>query len=336
MKTLKLAYIDNSLENEGIGSLFEIKPRETGENLRSEFIHYEGKPGVLLSKLREINPDLILLDHFLATKPQPDGLAKFGSSFVEVIKESFPLPPIVGISGAIDKISSGQAKLYDDIFSNNSLSDFSKQITSLGYEFKKIRLHPKKTVQQLIKSMNPPAEDFERIAGVLSESMDDFGGDIKISDPPIGFNRDGLMWIYTNLMKEPGLLLDSQWAGAIFGLTMDGFLRFQKKFSKAKYTGPFSTGFDSRWWKSKLIEIGIQLSKEKNISDLGRLGAKFPGVRQVDLAKCRVCKKINTQTLGLSDESTRAIYVNLHLIHSKIMKESKFKFFEPMRIRTKD
>jgi hypothetical protein len=339
MKTLKVAYIDNSIENEGIGSALELRPKETGGRLSSEFVLYEGKPEQLLKTLRGINPDLILLDHFLSTKPQSDGLTKFGSSFVEVFKEKFPLAPIVGVTGALDKgrtVEAGQVQVYDDLFRNSSLSDNAKQIASLGFEFKKVRSHPIRSIRQLIEKMNAPDEDVERLEKVLMTSLDDLEPTEQLSHSSVRFSRQGFMWIYKNLMKEPGLLLDSQWAGAIFGLTTRAFLKFQKKFSKAKYSGPFSSGFGTRWWRSKLIEIGVQLSKGKNFSDLGRLGAEFPGVRQADLAICQVCKKVNTQTLGLNDDSTRAVFVNLHLIHSIILRESKLSFFEPRRARTRE
>src|SRR3990170_4438351 len=85
--------------------------------LSKKFINVKGKDlrVELNSVIKQPKPDLVIIDHVL-DKTSRDSLIKFGSTVAELMRDTWPTCPIVGISAAKKKlhISVRQERIYDE------------------------------------------------------------------------------------------------------------------------------------------------------------------------------------------------------------------------------
>ena len=152
---------------------------------------------------------------------------------------------------------------YDEILFNDSLQtdpgplQTAKQLVSLIEGFGMLAAVEEKNWEGLLRTLG--ANESE--AHSLREAQ-----------PPGGRTEpwrvpEAARWIRKVICNYPGILYDSLHASAALGISQDDFASesVQASFRPARYSGPFASSDDPRWWKQRFLERAYGLMKEAEV-----------------------------------------------------------------------
>jgi len=262
MKIIKTAYIDDD-DKELKKYKRKFETEETAKN-RFEIIAINAQMKIedIIGKIKESNPELILVD-FKLTKPKDGVLVGIsGASLSTALREKFQEIPIVLFTRrSVFKIERYPSRILSNLDEIIYKSDVFREegkyldfLYELAIGFEKLRNAQPKNWINLLKLIKAPESDYDSL---------------KLSNPPITSGKEWLIseavdWIRNIVLKYPGILYDSIHSATFLGISENAFLSdsIQKFFIDAKYSGVF-TPVEGRWWKSKLQEIAESIMNEK-------------------------------------------------------------------------
>lgn len=249
----------------------------------------------LLKNYKKSPPNLVIIDQVLNAAKQEIGIPiHFGSSIVEVLRESWQHIPIIGITGQeLDAEKLLPRRIFDELFSislqNRSLHD---EIYAIFRGYQQLR-NAEISIAKLLPKFQCMDEDEEIIGNLLK-------GQFQDKKFPL---FDFAHWVRIELMGYPGLLLNSAFAANLIGLNATGFQKIEPLLQKAKYKGPFSSEARPRWWKSAILQYVFENSNNQNESLSWRAGHDLPSIVKSDYSKCVHCQKYYPEVLGFKDKT---------------------------------
>jgi len=284
----KILYIDDD-ERE----LKKYKNKfETDSRLKNKFSLITSNPPKCLedyARLSREEPQLMLID-FDLTKPDYQGrvISISGVSLATELRQKCPDIPIILFTRKSvfnDKdyyvkqtLSSIDQVIYkSELFKIDSKLLYDLYVLAEG--FKKLSESTPKLWKNLLKIINAPPEDYEKL---------------KASNPSISIGlwtvSNAANWIRNTLMAYPGILYDSLHAATFLGISESAFLtkNVQQFFEKAEYSGVLASS-DKRWWKSALSRIATnKMNKDElNLSFMEGFHALWRRIKHVSLEKSK-------------------------------------------------
>lgn len=280
------------------GDLRKYKAKfDTDERSKSRFKIATCRTPTSTEDYKEVEkerPELILVD-FDLTRPNANGKVPgiSGVTLSTELRQKFPETPIVlftrknvfkiqDYSNIKQTLSSIDKYIYkNELFKLDTL--FLDFLYELAIGFKKLRERKSKNWDDLLKILKAPESDYDNL---------------KLSNPPIASERrtiwsvsEAAKWIREILITYPGILYDAVHSAIFLGISKNAFLTddVQQLFSKAKYSEIFKPP-ESRWWKSKLLEIAISKMNRKERDLPVREGFSLAWERtkktQIEKSKC--------------------------------------------------
>jgi len=241
-------------------------------------------------------PDLIIMDHRL--QDVESDLFKTGSTVAEIIREKWPVCPIVCVTAVEPKeIDSHKRFIYEDVFDISNISNYYLSLLSIAQSFKKLQSKKIENIEQLIRFLKVPKEDKEKLITILPDILKK------------GFSDTGLplfiyKWARKTLIEKPGFLYDRLWAATLLGIKEESFHKVAEIFKKAKYTGIFADDNNERWWQSSLRKILSSTITDSDSIYPWALGRKLPGISPKDFSKCHVSGEEYPETVAFIDEES--------------------------------
>ncbi len=291
-RKLRFIWIDDDPDRESDATTMQ-------ERLGAKVAFKNAKRQDLLSLLSEIRgeaePDLILMDHRFTNAENQF----VGSTAAEYLRESWPDCPIVCITGAgLEEVDSHKSALYEQVGEIQKISNYDSILISTAQSFRKLRSKPPANTGELIKYLNAPKDDYQRLEAVIPD-------EIKMSYKGTGLLLLISKWVRNALMKRPGFLFDKLWAATFLGIKEESFHKVEHLFEKAKYSGIFTHRGEELWWQSKLRSILSSLVESEKVLlpwEMGRLLSE--NITSHDHSKCYLpnCSRI-PETVAYIDGS---------------------------------
>jgi len=222
-----------------------------------------------------IPPDLILIDHkFDEDRSQ---IFKTGSSVAAVIRDKWPLCPIICVTGvSINALSSLNKSLYEEVIPYHDISDYDETILSIAKAYIKISETRYKNLNKLFELLQAPETEYGKLKTILpNELKEDFRDK--------GFATNFSHWIRNTLIGRPGFLYDKLWLSTLLGIKEASFHKVENLFKPALYTGIFKLDSNPRWWKDSALTI---LSEK-----VTGMGLSYDKGRQLKYGKTVITKK---------------------------------------------
>lgn len=287
-KKMRFVWIDDSPQRKTSAENFE-----KAKNISIEF--KEVRNNSLEDSLNISEPDLIIMDHNLEN--MASRIFQTGSTAASFIREKWPECPVVCVTGVSkNDVDDQKRKYYEDLFEINKISKYYDSIISIAEGFRKLKAKRPKNSSELLKLMNAPKTDLERLSSVLPHQL-------KIDLVPKNksqiFNIS--QWTRKTLLERPGFLYDKLWVATLLGLKEEGFDKVEKMFESAIYSGIFAEPSQKRWWKSKVLAIlsehveGVGLPWVK--------GRKLPKITKKDYSKCYQSNSDFPETVAYVDDT---------------------------------
>ncbi|MFB6186398.1 MAG: hypothetical protein ABEI86_05970, partial [Halobacteriaceae archaeon] len=212
----------------------------------------------------EDKPDLILVDWVLHQKSDYE---QDGISFEGRIREFFSDTPIFAFRA--EEIEKRQSKErfdlifeLEDLTAENAAERLIDEIK--GYE--DLLAIRGDGLDSLMELLDVPEDDREEhLPSVLPQEFSE--GVPGENDYESGAVLRLARWIRNHLIGKPGLTWNQRLTATKVGVSEEAFEEeYQEEFRNSVYTGPFSTGADKQWWKSRVIDRLIELSAEKDVT----------------------------------------------------------------------
>jgi hypothetical protein len=211
-------------------------------------------------------------------------------SIVSAVAERMGIPTCLyergGTLGALAKFKRWNLK---EIIVDGDNPDFGKECAGLfrGFQFittelEKIRLK-RMTPAEILGRILANEEEVDRIAlygageqSVLRELLPyyDEAKNNAVSEIKKRYPRILGNWLYTSILRYPGILVNETAAASYLNIDEKDFARpdVRELFTSARYEGPFSE-CGSWWWRRKIDRTlenksGLDYAKEKQLEDL--------------------------------------------------------------------
>lgn len=248
-------------------------------------------------------PDLIIIDHKF--EDADSGVFKTGSTISAYIREYWPSCPIVCVTG-VDSVSVDFQKksLYESVYEYHNISNHYSEILSIAKSFKKMENTSIDSISDVMKLLNVPEEDEEKLANVMPKEL-------KNGLKDKGINTLISHWVRSILITRPGFLYDIKWLSMTLGIKENSFHKVEKLFNKALYKGLFANESDPRWWRSEILTILNEKSKDGRLSQ--EKGRKLKGINNSDYSQCYVNSSDTPQTIAYVDETPNSTQRPMHL-----------------------
>ena len=239
-KKLEIIWMDDSPLRKGAAS-------NLGKRLKANVAFIDLTVEAIIDMLSIDEPDLIMIDHNLPNMISEE--FKKGSTVAAVLREKWPVCPIVGITAQpINTIDSQNRSLYEEVFSFDNISEYDETILSIARSFKALRAKKPKTIEGIIKLFGAPLEDKEKLKQILPSVLK-----TNLHEKSLILNLS--TWVRKVLLERPGFLYDSLWAATYLGIKETSLSKVKSIFKSAEYTGIFQDASRKRWWKSQLATI---------------------------------------------------------------------------------
>ena len=297
--------------------------KSLGVAIKFENVKDKSLDDVLDRIMSEKLPDLIMLDHKL--EDAITGIFKTGSTAAESIREKWPECPIVCITGmSKGEVDSRKLALYEELFEINKISKYGTYILAIAKAFNKIKKNPPSDVDDILKLLKAPKEDYERLKSIMPHELKTNFGDK-------GLLTSVSSWTRKILIDRPGFLYDRLWIATLLGIKVASFKKVEAHFAPAKYTGVFQNESQERWWKSKVLVI---LSKMVDASGLPwHKGRYLPNIVARDFSRCYSSNDFFPETVAYTDQTSTAKLAPMKLKHTVAHPDyTEMLFFEEIRI----
>jgi hypothetical protein len=268
-------------------------------------------------------PTLIILDQNLENANR--GIFVKGSTVAAFLRESWAACPIICITGEdVHNLNGQQKAQYEEVFPASKVSDYYVIIKSIALGFEQIKSNWPKTPNDVIKFLDGPGIDFDKLATILptdlKESLEDSSSIVEISK-----------WVRGVLMKRPGFLYDQLWLATLLGIKYSSFSKIEDLFEGAKYAGVFATDGKPRWWKSSALEILYDLSELPGLP--WEKGRGIKGITEDDYSLCYYSGEHFPETVAYTDQSSdqteepmKLKYTELHPDYERLL------YFDDIRL----
>ncbi len=242
-------------------------------------------------------PELILIDHkFDEDRSQ---LFKTGSSVAAVIRDKWPLCPIICVTGvSINALSSLNKSLYEDIIPFHDISNYDETILSIANAYIKISETKHKNLNKLFELIQAPESEFGKMKTILPNVLkDDFRDK--------GFASNFSHWVRNTLMGRPGFLYDKLWISTLLGIKETSFHKVEPIFKSALYKGIFRLDSNPRWWKGSVLDLLTEKVKGNGLSfEKGRqLKYGKNSITKKDYSQCYVNPTQIPETVAFEDDT---------------------------------
>lgn len=228
-------------------------------------------------------PDLFLIDQ-VYNPVLPFRLN--GSSVAHLLRNTFPVTPIVCVTAKYDEPSSfDQEDLseYTALFLYNALEKHVEDIYAIARDFPKLTTHSNDVRSHLIAALKTPKRDRESLLVSFPE---------EFQNPKHATTEHHLArWIFSTLLRRPGFLYDRLHAATLLGLKEESFGKVEALFEKALYRGVFATSARPKWWASEIYRILFTNLDQSGASVPQLAGRSLPNIEQADYSVCYVTKK---------------------------------------------
>lgn len=278
-----------------------------------------------LRKIQEMpEPDLIILDHKL--EEIRSGLFRTGSTVAAYLREKWPECPMIGITAANVRtdVDFQQREAYEEIYPSIVISRHYQTIYSIAKSFKILREKKPTTVDSVLGLMKTPKDELIKIKSIVPQ---DFRN--NINDPSILVDLS--RWVRKIFLDRPGFVYDRLWAATFLGLTTNGFQKVEQHFKKAKYTGLFADESNTKWWKSRLLQVLSDMVDTPGLP--WEKGRHLPDIKSSDYSKCYATGEFYPETVAFIDDSITAERAAMRLKNT--VPHPNFEdllFFEEMRM----
>jgi CheY-like chemotaxis protein len=286
----------------------KIEAENMEEELKAE-VQFEGleKKDVIKELARitkEPEPDLILMDHSLSSAL--DNPIRTGSSAAAIIRDAWPSCPIVSITGTdIKDMDAIHRSAYEAIFSISNISKNYQRIVAIAQGFRTLKQSLPQSTQDILDLMAVPEADRGRLVKILPHELKD-------NFPDRSFLIELYRWCDSTLFQRPGFLYDRLWTSTLLGLSEEGFLKVEAKFEAARYKGVFATDSDDRWWKSQVLMILGEETKQYGLP--WKIGRLLVGENETTLfSKCYASGADSPETVAALDETDDSDYRPMRL-----------------------
>jgi hypothetical protein len=268
-------------------------------------------------------PTLIILDQNLENANR--GIFIKGSTVAAYLRESWPTCPIICITGEdVHNLNSQQKSQYEEVFPASKVSDFYAIIKSIAEGFELIRANWPQQPTDVIKLLNEPEVDFDKLTTILptalKDSLDDKSSIVEISK-----------WVRDILMKRPGFLYDQLWLCTLIGIKSNSFNKVGQLFDEAKYHGMFATDAQPRWWKSKVLEILYDITETQGLP--WEKGRGIAGVTEDDFSLCFYSNEQFPETVAFTDQSSDQAEEPMKLKYTELHPDfERLLYFDDIRL----
>jgi hypothetical protein len=229
-------------------------------------------------------PDLILIDHvFNVNNPQ----RWKGSTIAHVLRERWADVPMVCVTSMLDTPRAFNQEDLSEYIAvlpyPRLLDDHLEDLYAIAQDFPKLRLQGKGLRDKLITTLKAPKPERETLERVLPQEFDD--------QQPRTTQHRIARWIFNVLMGRPGFLYSRLRASTAMGLSEHGFRKVEAMFARARYTGPFHTTANPRWWTNELTRL-LYSALPANAPDLPQLaGRGLKGITPADFSRSYIRKE---------------------------------------------
>lgn len=287
-KPFKFLWVDDKPEK--VTSYKEaIEAGPVGSPLRATLTLFHVKKDVL-KQVEELArsttpPDLFILDHVFNLG---DPLKFKGSSVAHLLRTVFPNAPMVCVTGMYDsrpqEFDQEDLSEYTALFSLAELNERIDAVFEICRDFPKLDLAKQADLGgAIVRVLKAPKRDQEDL--------------LRILPPEFHKHRHTTTqhriarWIFNDLLRRPGLLLDGLHVATLLGINEDGLAKVAKNFEGALYKGPFSSGANPRWWASEVRRKLFAIVGD-DAPDMPQLaGRQLAGVAPSDFSKCFVTRQ---------------------------------------------
>ena len=277
--------------------------------------------------LKKRKPGLVLIDHFLDVS-RTDGFGiSHGSTIAETFREHWQGCPIIGITAAKKRpnVDHHKESIYDLLYSYTNFSGSIEYLPIIAEGFHSLSRSKIKNVDNIIRRLKAPKEEWNRIESVLPDDLKREFNDLTL--PSRLFK-----WVRNPLIMRPGFLYDQLWVATLLGLRETGFEKVKELFSPALYYGIFASPTEPRWWASEIRRIVYS----KCLDSEGRLpwevGRNLPGIIESDFSKCYSSNEPYPEIVAFVDEESderHPMCLRYTVPHPKY---EKLLFFEEIRM----
>lgn len=253
----------------------------------------------ILSTLKEIRkqsqPDLLIIDHILDKSTNPDEI-KYGSSAAGILAQEWHCCPIMAITSGdkMDDVIAG-SEIYDQFIDfDEEFDSYKGLIPNLADGFPRVKeINDVNSLLHLLDS--PDQYDIERLKSCMPHS-------IKNMDKKDTYVHDFYKWFRDYFYGLPGFLYDKQWVSTVIGVDIEHVEKYIDGLSGSLYKGVFHNPERPRWWKSRIYNQILSVSKSSTCSSIQGKANEFLDVSSDHVSKCHKCGKSHPDIMAYEDE----------------------------------
>jgi len=333
---ISLVWIDDN--NDRKKDAFEIE--KLNNKIKTNFIHPKTfQKGICDKTGTIVDVDLFLVDYALSKK---DCSSEFylgeGLSLIGLIRENYPDVPVYLYSGddksvIFERLEYTARKEAEKVLPLKVIQDSGPNFLYMdALDYRKIRnTLLKGDAGKLIDLLLPPEDEKNTIKYVVPTEL-------KIDGmKPAGKSTSFASWVRQVFMKNPGFIYDSLYAATKLGMKKEAFLKKEKEFKAALYSGLFAKTIGQQfWWKSLLYDLVFKKDEAKEATtDVREISKKVFGLTDDETAKCAVCTEPFPDTVGI--DSTTGDREPVHLRCSRSdPKYTRLLYFDETRLFSKE
>lgn len=326
MNAMKFLWIDDEPSN-GSKHLVSNELRLKKDiSKSSRFINVKGKD-IWDTLKNDVYPtldsyDIVLIDHnFGGTKDT----SLTGATVAESIRDRIKNRPIIAITNVLD-IDTHKQSAYDDVIEfTRDISQKKDYLKSISQGYNIINKKTTTNIDDLLKLMKAPKDDYERIKKIMPHELKS-----KMDDPSFAFLF--YKWIKFKFMERPGFLLDRLWISTLLGIKDNRFSVVESLFEKAKYNGIFYRTLSDLWWQSQTKKILFDTVTDITEMLPWRLGHTLTGLSKSDIPRCYACNEKFPEIVAFTDETAKKKRP-MHIKCTELHKEyDSLLYFEDIRV----
>jgi len=268
--------------------------------------------------------DIILIDHIFAGTKDSN---LTGATVAESIRDKRNNCPIVAITNVPpNEIDIHKHNAYDDVIKfAHDMSQKIDYLKSISEGFRLINKKPPSAVDDLMKLMKAPKDDYERIKKIIPHELKS-----RMKEP--GFASLFYKWVKFKFMAWPGFVLNRVWTSTLLGIKENRFDVVESLFEKTKYKGIFSKASEEHWWQSQIKKTLFDTLSDEPEMLPWKLGHKLPGLTPVDIPICLACKEKFPEIVAFTDETAKTARP-MHIKCTELHKDYESAlYFEDVRV----
>ncbi len=265
-------YIDDEIDRENRDAQ---KIRDLLESTKEIKVELQLPPKDF-SHILDDQPDVLLVDLDLSTAEiDGENISYFGSTLAAEMRMRYERCPIVLVT---------RPQMLSDIGPwTASLLESKVDVDLLMYK-DDINQNPEREIRKIVSVVDAfqmlgdvKTRDWKSLVELIG-ARDEEAGELREASPPMergSWNIPQVVrWLKNVLVAYPGILYDDLTAATRLGISLESFFQddVQSLFSSAQYDGIMS-GYERRWWRSRLFTTAYQLMTETGIT--GPLFLKF-------------------------------------------------------------